>query len=303
MAKLLRAARAKGRMAIALGDFNMIPSSLAHQLLTVHGPAVDTWRVLHPESSVGSTLDESEIARNKPMPSASVNIEENGATCDSVLNTWRWTDLQRKALKRGETVDIPWTTDDPQAKRLDYIFLGGKHEGQWQVTAASVGMIKRHPDLKVSLSDHFSVEVTLSRTPSGDKSHVVSSPSTGQFSNNTVYDEEDYLSLETYDAILAMTETYVLRERSQRRNRIAHFFFSLGITISCLVAVWFVPKNFVSFLLMLLSSLSLTAGTVDGLIGLLFMSWEIRCLKEFRWEMRNQKELSRLEVGALGRGK
>ena len=99
---MLRAARAKGRLALALGDFNMIPLSLAHQLLTTHGAALDAWRVLHPSSSIGSTLDQPEKARGLEMPTAQFNLTENGATCDSVLNTWRWTEDQKKALKKGE---------------------------------------------------------------------------------------------------------------------------------------------------------------------------------------------------------
>jgi sphingomyelin phosphodiesterase 2 len=284
MTKLLRASRAKGRLAIALGDFNMIPSSLAHQLISTHGPAVDTWKVLHPYSSVGSTLDESERARGVPMPTAHVNLTENGTTCDSCLNTWRWSEQHRKALKRGELVEIDLDTEDPRAKRLDYVFLGGKVE-DWKVVAANVGMVERHHSLKVSLSDHFSVEVTIQRAKSdtslGGRLHV---------------EDDDYLPIETYNSILEITDQYIQRERSQRRYRMGHLGFGLGVSIMCLVAVWWSPHNFVSFLLMLVSSLSLSAGAIDGLIGGLFMSWELRSLKEFKWEIGNLKQLSRTEI-------
>ncbi|KAF2671167.1 DNase I-like protein [Microthyrium microscopicum] len=285
VSKLLSSARAKGRLAVALGDFNMIPLSLAHQLITTHGPAIDTWRALHPFSSIGSAIDEPEMARGLEIPDAKFNLTENGATCDSVLNTWRWTDEQRKRLKKGETVDIPLNTEDSRAKRLDYVFIGGK-TSDWKVTAATVGMVERHPDIQVSLSDHFSVEVTIERTKPPAEAQVIAQSQKA----------DEFLPLETYDAILDVTEAYILRERGQRRSRIAHFFFSVGITIACLVAVWWSPRNFVSFILILLSSLSLTAGTVDGLIGLLFMSWELRCLKEFRWEMENLRQHARTEI-------
>ena len=45
-----------------------------------------------------------------------------------------------------------------------------------------------------------------------------------------------------------------------------------------------------SFLLMLLSTLGFGAGVLDGLIGGLFMSSEIRALKEFEWEVRNARD-------------
>jgi sphingomyelin phosphodiesterase 2 len=281
ISKLLRASRAKGRLGVALGDFNMLPLSLAHQLLTTHGAALDTWRVLHPLSSIGAAIDEPEKARGQPIPNAEYNLLENGATCDSVMNTWRWDESLKRALKRGEDVEIDPSTEDPRAKRLDYIFLGGTKES-WRVTAAAVGMVERHPDLKVSLSDHFSVEVTLERMESTRKSDR----------NLILKDRDEYLLLETYDSILEVTDHYALRERRQRRLRLWHFGIWLITSIACWVAVWWSPRNFVSFILMLVSSLGLPAGVVDGLIGGLFMSWELRALKEFQWEMENARELA-----------
>jgi sphingomyelin phosphodiesterase 2 len=197
----------------------MIPSSLAHQLITTHGPAIDTWKVIHPHSSVGSTLDPLELARGMPMPSAQFNLTENGATCDSILNTWRFTKKQAADLKGGRTVYIDPSHDDPRAKRLDYIFLAGSVE-DWQVTRASVGMIDRHPELDVSPSDHFSVEVTINRYNPQAPDQVA-----------LRVEEDDYLPLETYDAILHLINEYVAREESQRKLRLGHFVLSLVISI------------------------------------------------------------------------
>jgi sphingomyelin phosphodiesterase 2 len=280
IAKMLRSARAKGRLGIALGDFNMIPMSLAHQLLTCHGAAVDTWRVLHPQSSIGAAEDTPEKARKVPMPSAEYNVLENGATCDSVFNTWRWTQHQKDALKKGRDVHIDPQTDDPRAKRLDYIFLGGTKE-HWRVKAAKVGMIERHPDLKVSLSDHFSVEVILEHAP---LESVVP---------EIVTEMDDCLPLGVYGSILDMTDKYIRRELKQRLLRLSHFGVQIAISIGCLVAVWWSPRNFVAFVLMLVSTLGLSAGVLDGLIGGIFMSWELRTLREFRWEIENAMELAR----------
>jgi sphingomyelin phosphodiesterase 2 len=266
----------------------MLPLSLAHRLITAHGPAVDAWRALHPQSSVGCALDDVERARGLPVPSARANVEENGATCDGVLNTWRWSKADYKALKSGRHVPaVDMSVEDPRAKRLDYIFVAGACE-QWKVVEAGVGMMERHPTLNMSLSDHFSVEVTIERIKPG-----ASDQSKGQS------EAEEYLPIETYNSILQITEEYMQRERSQRRYRLWHFGIQLAISIACLVAVWWSPHNFVSFLLMLLSSLGLAAGVVDGLIGGLFMSWEIRCLKEFRWEMENIRRLSTAEFHGI----
>lgn len=104
------------------------------------------------------------------------------------------------------------------------------------------------------------------------------------------------LPLEAYDEILAMIHKYVARERRQRRWRAAHFFAWVTVAVGCLVAVWFTgPRAWVAFVLMLASSLGLAAGTVDGLISLLFIGTELRALREFEWEVMNAKAAARAE--------
>ena len=167
----------------------------------------------------------------------------------------------------------------------------------------------RHNDLHVSLSDHFAVFATL-------KLHTLSdatSPTTAahedvpasfdaqlRSSQGFDYDDVGAIPVADYDEILDMTHRYTLRERSQRRRRFATFYAALATWIGCLVAVWFSPRNFVSFLLMLLASLALAAGVVDGLLALLFFSGEIRRLKEFEWEIRNARAAA---VAAAGKGR
>ncbi len=84
-----------------------------------------------------------------------------------------------------------------------------------------------------------------------------------------------------------MVEKHTLRERKERRYRLYHFIGSIVVSIGCLVAVWWSPRNFVAFILMSLSTLNLAAGVIDGLIGGLFIGKEIRALKEFQWEIEN----------------
>lgn len=283
----MRSAYAKGHIVLAMGDFNMIPLSLAHQIVEKHGRAADTWRIKHPDSSIGAAVDEVERTRERPIPSADFNLIENGATCDSVLNTWRWPKDEQKRLKKGDTIKIYPRKDDPRAKRLDYIFVGDAL-GEIAVREVTVGLTMRHPTLKCSLSDHFSVEAILERQPNG---RFTSQPHElyGVIAQGEL-DQPDYLPIETYDTILAMIEKYVAREGRQRRLRLSHFGGQLLVAIGCLVAVWWSPRNFVSFILMLLSTLGLASGVIDGLIGGLFVGSELRALKEFEWEIRNAKD-------------
>ena len=103
------------------------------------------------------------------------------------------------------------------------------------------------------------------------------------------HNADSTLPSSVYDEILVIIRKYVRREHSQQRWRARHFWASVLVTVACLVAVWFSPHNFVAFILMLVSSLSLVAGTIDGLLALLFFKSELRALKEFEWEIMNAK--------------
>jgi sphingomyelin phosphodiesterase 2 len=303
VAKLLRGAAERGHLVIALGDFNMVPLSLAHRLITTHSPVEDVWRTLHPDSSLGDSRGKMEVARLKSIGKeghveiAAINLKEHGTTCDSVLNTWRWNKAHKQALEKGIDRIIPLDTPDPSAKRLDYIFIGTDSRphaqnrnvgrlGQWTVQDVKVGFMDRHPTLKCSLSDHFSVEASIVYTPKAEvKQQATRRARAGSFAHSV--GPPAPLPLSTYEEILEMVRIYEIRERRQRRLRLGHFVGQFTVAIGCLVAIWWSPRNYASFLLMLLSTLGLSAGVVDGLIGGLFVGSELRALKEFEWEIRN----------------
>ncbi|KYK55566.1 hypothetical protein DCS_07529 [Drechmeria coniospora] len=288
VAKLLRAASQRGHLVLALGDFNMYPRSLPHRIITARSPVRDVWRVLHPESSIGPADFPAEKARARPVPSAARNLEENGASSDGLYNTWRWTKKQQKQLLAGKDRLVDPDAEDVNGKRLDYIFASTAAESNrgWVVDSAAVVMTERHPDLRVSLSDHFGVLATL-------RHHAISSTDADKAAdaqlNGPPNHDHHPLCVSDYDEILAMTHRYAARERSERRWRAIRFYAALVLWIACLVAVWWSPRHFVSFILVLLASLGLAAGVVEGLLALLFFSSEIRKLKEFEWEVQNAR--------------
>lgn len=286
ISKLMRRSYEAGNLVLALGDFNMLPLSLAHKLISTHGRVNDVWRMLLPDSSVGAAQDKVEQERGVPIPTAKFNVEHNGATCDSILNTWRWNKRQQRELTPGKDMQI--VEDDVGAKRLDYIFVGDSRR-EWFVQSANVGMMMRHSKLGCSLSDHFSVETTLcSQSAAGNSDHDPTTK-TESTQNALQASTSSLLPVETYESILDVIDKYVKRELSQRRWRLGHFIASIPISIACLIGVWWSPHNYVAFILMLVSTLSLAAGVIDGLIGGLFTSAELRSLKEFRWEIENAK--------------
>ena len=285
---MMRYAVERGHLTIGMGDFNMRPLSLAHRIVETHSRTRDVWRIHHPNSSLGSTTDKNERARNVPLPDANYNIVENGTTCDSLLNTWRWNKTERKRLERGHDIQKLPTDIDPKAKRLDYIFIGNCESGKWQLVSTCVGMMERHPILRCSLSDHFSVEAILTRDTSNDRRSIEH----GTEQNLQIRTLPSSLPESVFVEIQDLTETYFHRETRQRMLRLGHGTAQLFITIGCLIAIWWSPSNYVSFLLLLISTLGLGAGLIDALIGGLFVGGELRLLEEFRWEIGTARKLA-----------
>ncbi|KAL4752755.1 hypothetical protein BDW72DRAFT_58257 [Aspergillus terricola var. indicus] len=284
IAKLMRGAAERGHLIIGLGDFNMLPSSFAHRLICAHSHVVDAWQVIYPDSSVGAAKDAVEQARGKPVPSAEFNLHHNGATCDGPYNTWRWSKKDQKRLDKGHDIPVESFKHslDYKGKRLDYIFVGD--DVGWSVRDVSITMTQRHPTLKCSLSDHFAVQAVIAR----DASSTATKQESGNGKSNRLS-----LPAETYTHILDMIYAYVRRERTQRRWRLTHFVASVLVTIGCLVGVWWNgDRPYIPFILTLVSTLSFGAGILDGLIGGLFVSSELRALKEFEWEIRNTKRMA-----------
>jgi sphingomyelin phosphodiesterase 2 len=286
IAKMMRHAAERGHLVLGLGDFNMLPRSLAHQLIEAHSPVRDIWRLVFPDSALGSAENEAERARGRPVPTAQECLAEHGATCDSAFNTWRWSKQMQKDLDRGRDSFVDPHAPDRTAKRLDYIFFADNAADtghRWDVASVEVGMTERHAELKCSLSDHFSIETTLvRRTPA-----AATQPQNGHPQHTERHAETPMthlLDADTYRSIQDMIGQYMLRERKQRRLRERHFFAQVGVSIACLIGVWWSP-NYVAFILMLISTLGLSAGVLDGLMGFLFVKGELRALKEFQWDI------------------
>ncbi|KAK7744985.1 phospholipase C type enzyme [Cytospora paraplurivora] len=110
------------------------------------------------------------------------------------------------------------------------------------------------------------------------------------------------LTISDYDILLFSLSGYQAREARQTRYRALHFLAWVVVTIGCYAAVWFIPTHSESltaaqnhatnFVLLLLGSLGLAAGCLDGLMALLFFRGsEERALREYEWELRNRRSL------------
>ncbi|KAK5663663.1 hypothetical protein OQA88_4094 [Cercophora sp. LCS_1] len=340
ISKLLRGASERGHLVLGLGDFNMVPLSLEHRIITAHSPVRDIWRILHPESSVGPADHPAEKARRRPIPTAEFNIVENGAASDGPYNTWRWPKQQQKLLGPGkpEVIVPPDTIGKSPIPNLSTAPANSPP----QTTAASASTTSlpiletlvpeplRLPKLPtprpdsetIAVSDAvrdadadadpnhdartMSTHVPTNALQNGTFLHITSRPSPttsedfthspsavkkfdAQLLAGAGSDTSLALPGTVYDEILGVIHKYVRRERTQQTWRGRHFFASVAVSIACLVGIWFNPYSYVSFILILVSSLGLVAGTIDGLLALLFFKSELRALKEFEWEIMNAK--------------
>lgn len=182
--------------------------------------------------------------------SEQAEIDSLGVTCDSTLNSFRSPNLERE-------------TDDPNAKRIDYIFTS-----QTIVEETKVVFTERIPIHNINYSDHYGVSVSL------------------QLPNSSIVPNlTGFLPPEVFNSIRQITTSYVLRQEKHSFLRIGHFYLSLAVCTAMLTSVWFVDQKGSIFVMIFFSTMCSWCGVLDGIIGFIWGRWERRALREFAGEM------------------
>jgi hypothetical protein len=153
--------------------------------------------------------------------------------------------------------------DDPNAKRIDYIF-----STETVVEETKVVLTERIPVHNINYSDHFGVSVTL---------QLPDLP--------TIPKLYGLIPQEIFNSIRQITTSYVIREEKHSMLRVGHFFLSLIVCVSMLTSVWFVDQKGFVFVMMFISTMCSWCGVLDGTIGFVWGRWELRALREFAGEM------------------
>ncbi|EUC57329.1 endonuclease/exonuclease/phosphatase family protein [Rhizoctonia solani AG-3 Rhs1AP] len=156
-AQLIRRASELGRYVIVAGDFNAVDGSAPLEFIRAHAKVQDAWWATHNLSSPAVPIV-FPIPKEGAATSALAAIHEHGVTADSPLNSW----------SAGKPLDA--VARRHLGKRLDYVlYRGPDARAEYELVAsdAKVVMTERMPDLGVSLSDHFGVEVVLEIAPAG----------------------------------------------------------------------------------------------------------------------------------------
>jgi sphingomyelin phosphodiesterase 2 len=193
-------------------------------------------------------------------------------TCDSRLNSFRPANLEKE-------------TDDPNAKRIDYIFTSSEA----QIEEAKVVATEKIPGHNnINYSDHFGVSVTLILPPQDE---LQQAPKTG------------YLSQDTFRQIREVTTSYVIREQKHAFLRIRHFYLGVCIVFSMWIAIWFVESKVSIFVMLWMASVFAWCGFLDGCIGFLWGRWEQRTLREFAGEIELARKVYAEQEEALRVGR
>lgn len=200
-------------------------------------------------------------------------IEKAGTTCDSLLNTWR----QKKKPE--------------DAKRLDYILFD---KTKAAVVDARVSFTENLQGIG-SYSDHFAIEADLRILhPTRRTSLLTDIPpcledksvhEEGIMHAGNLHDENLKQQVELLDQVLQLIQDYRPTYLWQKYTRLTHFWVSTGVWIGMLISVWWGAaqgRTYVAFIYMLVGSLILVSGVIDGLIGFLFGGYEHRALREFQ---------------------
>ncbi|KAI1505462.1 DNase I-like protein [Biscogniauxia marginata] len=345
-------------LVVALGDLNAEPTSLPWRIVRHLVPdMLDTWV----QSPLRCKLQPGSGQRGVTTQNEEISIRD-GATYGSPYNTWMWTrDQRRRYLEQldipHDELILPTDASHSEAIRIDYVLanvaplpldkdkddsavnpslskVGSEEEpditnnnvthgdGLWTVKTAKVGMLDRHPTLGCSLSDHFSVEVTLmfghaqreSATTSQELFDESSSPSSNVSTSHRNGKHSDYhshvpqhvsedITSPTRESLGGTKDDGVLDEmlhvlssyQSVRQKRAWWARVRLGVlsvvSIGSLVGVGLIDGfGWARSLLALAGILASCFAVLDACRRLLFDLAEGAALRELEWEVRNRNE-------------
>ena len=207
----------------------------------------DVWSAVHPFPSNAEVLTQQE------------EVDLLGVSCDSKLNCFTPHNLEA-------------TANDPNAKRIDYIFTT-----ETTVHSTQVTLTDRIPDRNINYSDHFAVTSTF---------HLP----------DKLFPKRGYIPPSTFNSIHEITLSYINREEKHAMIRIVHFYLSLVFCTSMFIAVWFVDQKRIIFIMMFCSALWCSYGVLDWVIGFVWGTSELRTLREFMNEMELARKVYAGEV-------
>ncbi|RCK59370.1 Inositol phosphosphingolipids phospholipase C [Candida viswanathii] len=248
-AKLVRMLKRAGYAVIQVGDLNSTPDSLPYKLFTIEGGLSDSWNILNKDR----VIPNEEIAK--------LSLEDQvllaGVTCNSRLNTWRST----RPL---------W-----EACRLDYALIDAANITPIDAKVKFVD--KLLPPFRCSYSDHFAYSVDL----------VVNSMTDRNIQSSGATNEEKEAVYRELLAEISQYRKYTIPRQLLWRK--AHFLLSCATVVGMHVGIAFVVDvaAWVSVVFLLMTSLVIITGGLNGLIWYMGVRSELRALQEVQMEVED----------------
>ncbi|POW13317.1 hypothetical protein PSTT_03788 [Puccinia striiformis] len=230
LGKLVNASAERGRTVFVCGDLNSVPTSLPITLLQSHGQLRDSWTTSHVDGQTTHTTNESSFR---------TAIEEEGMTCDSMINTFTASKNAANRGAKGYGKRLDYILYRPAAKRVsgrDPLQSNHSHthfidDQIIRCDFSKVILTEPIPVFGFSYSDHFAVEASFTVYPSQSSRGVDSDEPIDQRatqeSNQTDIRPPSLTSEQINNCISALMIKYRSSERSSQ--------IQLSLFIICII--------------------------------------------------------------------
>lgn len=268
-AKLARQAADAGRVVIAAGDFNSVPTAPPMSIIRSHAGLKDAWEDTHPSPSSSSSY-----SSTQPLSPADA-IRVHGVTADSPLNSFSaGKQLENHARKF-------------HGKRLDYVFYRSPTHATTRLRCvqASVRLTEDVPGRAFSYSDHFGLEVVFEISPvkngeedgeegAGEGESVPSVSNAAEAPQHAL--PPDLIA----STIASLTARYRFAT-AQSRTHLSIFIVCLLLLLALIVSSPFLPlprAAWLNPLFVLMTAGVSWLGTTMLYVGFVYGRWEVNAL-------------------------
>ncbi|KNZ53888.1 hypothetical protein VP01_310g11 [Puccinia sorghi] len=279
LAKLVKASAERGRTVFVCGDLNSVPSSLPITLLQSYGQLRDSWTASHPQGLPTLSTDEA---------SYRTAIQEEGITCDSLINTFTASKSAANRGAKGYGKRLDYILYRPAARRLSRRDRLGRCQTEWVddqniiCDHCQVVLTDPIPVFGYSYSDHFAVEACFTVHPSQSTKLEADDENEegrdGKSSGKTVVAPK----LTTEQLTHCMSALMVKYRSSERSTHIqlSLFLVCLVLVPGVSVAASFQPLKYLNWIFTLLSVLIGGFGITMLYSGFLAGAWERSAIQE-----------------------
>ncbi|KAH9443430.1 hypothetical protein Pst134EA_015661 [Puccinia striiformis f. sp. tritici] len=294
LGKLVNASAERGRTVFVCGDLNSVPTSLPITLLQSHGQLRDSWTTSHVDGQTTHTTNESSFR---------TAVEEEGMTCDSMINTFTASKNAANRGAKGYGKRLDYILYRPAAKRVsgrDPLQSNRSHthfidDQIIRCDFSKVILTEPIPVFGFSYSDHFAVEASFTVYPTQPSSGVDSDEPIDQRatqeSNQTDIRPPSLTCEQINNCISALMIKYRSSERSSQ-IQLSLFIICIILVPGISIAASFQPLKYLNWIFTLLSCGVGGLGMTMLYSGFLAGNWERSAIQEICDQLEFQLNLT-----------